>query len=84
MRKPRPAEPEKPLPPSTPAQVILARAPAVAELREHRKTHPTAAESNRERWEAEQARRFGCKYIDVDGVGVCLTHGSAPPPKERP
>jgi hypothetical protein len=59
------------------AAVILAREPQIAEIRRHRLSHPTASEDARARWEAEQ-KKFACNYVDVDGVGVCLTHGSAP------
>jgi hypothetical protein len=63
---------------------LIAREPLVAAIRKHRLTHPTAAEDARSRWEAKQEQRFGCKHQDVNGVGVCMTHGSAPPKeKER-
>ena len=45
--------------------------------------HPTAAEDARTRWKAGQEERFGCDYRDVNGVGVCRTHGSAQPRETR-
>lgn len=62
---------------------ILARELLVAQIRRHRETHPTAAEDARSRWELKQKELHCCNYIDVGGVGVCTTHDSAPPKRER-
>ena len=68
---------------STDPAAILAREPQLEAIRLHRQSHPTAAEDARRRWEAEQKRRFGCDYQDVDGVGVCRTHGSTAASRAR-